>query len=290
MTYPSTIVLTAALLMLSTPLWAQDQHRDTTPPAQGKGRTIVIRAADQPGAKDNKDNADTQPPSRLESDLASLQEALRGVGLDVSIEIILLVVLALALVLVLALGFTFLRRPQRKKRHDNTILLEDLNLNMKAEIHQLPAFTEELLQLCAASNPSIILILNKLLGTGLSFRASDIHLTPDREEARVTLRVNGLLYEHGAIPSALYPALVSRIKVVSDLAIYKKNVPQDGRLSVAHSRHTARVSILPTNHGEKVVMRLAAGDPSIYNIERVGMRQDVLDDYRTLLNRDQGVI
>ena len=254
------------------------------------GRTIIIHASDQPDPTAPATPAQEEQ-SVLDSDLEAIQEVLRGIGIDVDAEVILVLFIVLIMLLVIAIGIrVFYRRPKSEERHDNTILVSDLKLVSEAEIHKLPAFTEELMGLCDAASPSVIRILNHLLGTGLSFRASDIHLTPDQDLARVALRVNGLLYQHGAIPVALYPALVSRIKVVSNLAIYKKNVPQDGRLNIANSRHTARVSIIPTNHGEKVVMRLAADDPSIYVLDRLGMSERSLEDYRTLLNRDQGVI
>ncbi len=170
------------------------------------------------------------------------------------------------------------------------ITRSDLRVNEQEELARLPAYRDALRELCLVKRPSAIQIVNHLLATGLSIGASDIHLAPSASGTRVTLRIHGLLYDLGNLPPNMHPAVVSRIKVVSDLAIFQKNKPQDGRIRLEDERYTARVSVLPTNHGEKVVMRLASQYGGLYDVDRLGMSAPMLSLYKALLNRNQGVI
>lgn len=195
-----------------------------------------------------------------------------------------------SVVFFLMLVGSLVRRFRGRRGSGHEVTAMDLELPGNQPISALPAFSESLAQVLSARTPSAPLLVNQMLRAGIALGASDIHLTPDRESARVNLRVNGVLYELCSIPSNHYPAVVSRIKVISELEIFVKNRPQDGRIQMKTTGFGARVSVLPTNHGEKVVLRLASNDPGRYDIEALGMTSRVRDTLKAILNRNQGLI
>jgi general secretion pathway protein E len=125
---------------------------------------------------------------------------------------------------------------------------------------------------------------------GLSLSASDIHFNPSTDQTTVAFRVHGSLYELGRIRTELYPKVVSRVKVLGSLTLYKRATPQDGEISLHGGRHKARVSLLPTNHGEKIVMRLASAEFQNAGIDALGMDDQILPRFKSLLDSNQGMI
>jgi general secretion pathway protein E len=195
-----------------------------------------------------------------------------------------------AIVFALLLIGQLLRKFRGRRSAGHEVTSQDLELPDSQPISALPAFSESLAQVLAAKAPSAPQLVNQMLRAGIALGASDIHLTPDVSAARASLRVHGVLYELTSIPAHLYPAVVSRIKVLSELQIFVKNRPQDGRIQMKSTGFGARVSVLPTNHGEKVVLRLASHDPSRYDIDALGMTSRVRDTLKAILNRNQGLI
>jgi len=133
-------------------------------------------------------------------------------------------------------------------------------------------------------------LVRDLLTAGFSVQASDIHLTPEAEGTRVTFRVDGVLHEIGLIPKHHTRFVTNRIKVMATLSIHVHAVPQDGRFTFDTEMYQARVSTLPTNHGEKIVIRLAINDENRYSLGAIGFDEETLILYKTLLSRDAGVI
>jgi type IV pilus assembly protein PilB len=109
-----------------------------------------------------------------------------------------------------------------------------------------------------ADDKPVIRIVNSILVEALRKRASDIHVEPERDSCRVRYRVDGVLIPSGSPPKSLYPAIVSRIKIMSNLDIAEHRLPQDGRCRIRalDKEVDIRVSILPVIHGEKLVMRI----------------------------------
>ena len=141
-------------------------------------------------------------------------------------------------------------------------------------------------------SPDAVSAVDQLLSAAYGVGASDVHIAPDPSGAQVTYRVDGMLYEVARIPRDALPRLTSRIKVVSNLSIYVHAQPQDGRLVLEQGSETSevRVSILPTSHGEKVVMRLHHASAEQYGLERLGLCAEMADEYRHLLARPQGLL
>jgi len=219
--------------------------------------------------------------------LADLQSAVEGKQWVETLKWVLMVALGLA---VLKALWGVLTNRRKAPPAASFVRREDLRVTPGAPLSRLTIYRDGLRELAGVKSPSAIAIVNQLLSTGLSLGASDIHLSPGSEGTRTTLRIHGLLYDMGLLPSWMHAPIVSRIKVVSDLAIFKKNTPQDGRIRLEDEQYTARVSVLPTNHGEKVVMRLASQHGGLYEMSRLGMSHDMLQLYKAILNRNQGVI
>ena len=119
--------------------------------------------------------------------------------------------------------------------------------------------------------------INKIVQTILTFaiksRASDIHIEPLEDRTRVRYRIDGILYEKLILPKSVHDAVVSRIKILADLKIDEKRLPQDGRFDFSDGEHEIdlRVSTLPTVNGEKVVMRLLPKNAKVPTLEELGL-------------------
>lgn len=138
----------------------------------------------------------------------------------------------------------------------------------------------------------IIKIVNMILEYGVNNKASDIHIEPRETKISVRFRVRGVLTEKLTIPRKLLSAVVTRIKILSNLKIDEHRIPQDGRFQVSNenARVDIRVSIMPSIYGEKIVMRLLEKTRGIMNLEDTGMRGISFSRMRDSLSRTQGII
>ena len=137
----------------------------------------------------------------------------------------------------------------------------------------------------------MVRFVNSILSQAIKQKASDIHIEPFEKDLSVRLRVDGVLQEDVQPPRGWKEQLVSRIKVMSNLDIAKKNIPQDGRIRtrMAGREVDIRVSTLPVRHGERVVMRLLEKKTD-FSLEGVGMSPDTLDTFRDIIRRPYGII
>ena len=143
-----------------------------------------------------------------------------------------------------------------------------------------------------AEGRPIVRLANWLLQRAVEQRASDIHIEPQDRELVVRLRVDGLLKELQRLPKWTQGAVTSRIKVLSNLDIAEKRMPQDGRLTVEVDgrRVEMRVSTLPVTNGEKVVIRVLDQKRTVLSIAELGMQEDDLGRLKRFLDRPQGII
>jgi type IV pilus assembly protein PilB len=144
----------------------------------------------------------------------------------------------------------------------------------------------------AADDNRVIKLLNLVLLQAIKDRASDIHFEPFEDEFKMRYRIDGVLYEMVPPPKALGPAITSRIKVMAKLDIAERRLPQDGRieLTVGGAPVDLRISVLPTMHGESVVMRVLDRSNVQLSLDRIGMREDDLTLFRRLINKPNGVV
>ena len=156
-------------------------------------------------------------------------------------------------------------------------------------MQELPAI-EDLLE--TSDDAPIIRMLNALLTQATRDHASDIHVEPYEGHSSVRFRVDGTLREIVRPNRALHAALISRLKIMADLDISEKRLPQDGRISLRIGMQAVdvRVSTLPSAHGERAVLRLLDKSESTLSLESVGMQGDVLRHFEQLVAQPHGII
>ena len=138
----------------------------------------------------------------------------------------------------------------------------------------------------------VIRLINALIAEAVKVKASDIHVEPYETNLSVRLRIDGVLREVLSLPARMTPVFTSRLKVMARLDIAEKRVPQDGRISLALGGKTVdvRVSTLPARFGERVVMRILDKDEAKLDLDALGMPSNILDQYKLLLSRPNGII
>ena len=143
----------------------------------------------------------------------------------------------------------------------------------------------------AANSSAIIRFVNLILYQGVVDHASDIHIEPFENDFKIRYRVDGALYEMKAPDVKMAPAIISRVKILSDLNIAERRIPQDGRiaLTVAGRPVDLRVSCLPTAHGESVVMRILDQTTTSLDLENVGLPEDVYDEITMDIEKPNGI-
>ena len=156
-------------------------------------------------------------------------------------------------------------------------------------MQELPAI-EDLLE--TADDAPIIRMLNALLTQAVRDGASDIHIEPYERHSSVRFRVDGGLREVVQPNRALHAALISRLKIMAELDISEKRLPQDGRISLRIGTRAVdvRVSTLPGTHGERAVLRLLDKSTGKLNLEAIGMQGEVLSQLQKLIAQPHGII
>ncbi len=144
----------------------------------------------------------------------------------------------------------------------------------------------------AVEDAPVVRIVNMLLLEAVNGRASDIHLEPRRTHLEVRYRIDGELQHIRNIPRSLMAPCISRIKVMADMDIAERRVPQDGRITIKVEGRQVdlRVSTLPIQYGERVVMRILDRDRSIRRLDELGFSLHNLTTFRWLLQRPNGII
>lgn len=137
----------------------------------------------------------------------------------------------------------------------------------------------------------IIRLVNQLLVRAVKQKASDIHVEPFEKELLVRFRIDGILYTIMTPPKKAQNSIISRIKIMADLNIAEKRIPQDGRIRIklAGKDIDIRVSVLPTAHGESVVMRLLDRSKVLLTLDTVGFNERDLKTIRGLINKSHGI-
>jgi general secretion pathway protein E len=169
-------------------------------------------------------------------------------------------------------------------------VLDDIgNLNLEGLSRQIEQ-SEDLMDM--ATQAPIVKLLNTILTTALPLRATDIHLQPFENHLRVRYRIDGILYTKMEIPKEIQDAVLSRVKIMSKLDIAERRLPQDGAMSFTSAGREVdvRISSVPTQHGERLVMRLQDKSSGLYHMEKIGLAPDHLAAFRSLLRLSHGII
>ncbi|MEM6723840.1 MAG: GspE/PulE family protein, partial [Bacteroidota bacterium] len=135
--------------------------------------------------------------------------------------------------------------------------------------------------------------LKSLISEAKQLGSSDIHLEPYEHNCRLRLRIDGKLMERFVLDKAQYPSLVNKIKIQANLDIAEKRLPQDGRIFFKDdqgSQFDIRVSVLPSLHGEGIVMRLLSRDATHIDLDRLGFESGSLQDYLEGVRKPNGLV
>jgi type IV pilus assembly protein PilB len=141
-----------------------------------------------------------------------------------------------------------------------------------------------------ASNAPVVRFVNLLIHQAIEKRASDLHIEPRKKSVDVRARIDGVLHKLTPPTKAMFPAVVSRIKILSGLDIGERRLPQDGKCKVEDQRIDIRVSTLPTIYGEKIVMRLLDKRQLVRDMSELGFEPAQLKVFESKLEAPQGII
>ena len=135
-------------------------------------------------------------------------------------------------------------------------------------------------------------IVSTILEYAVTSRASDVHIEPQEERIRVRYRIDGILYDKLSLPKSVQDAVISRIKILSEMKIDEHRTPQDGRFNfkVEDKEVDLRISVLPTTFGEKIVMRLLRKSGGVPSLEELGLNGSSLRNLETAMLRPHGII
>ncbi len=169
-------------------------------------------------------------------------------------------------------------------------IIEDINTD---DFELIEGQTEDIANLEEAGDHSpVVKLVNYLIFDAVRQGASDIHIEPDDNMTRVRYRVDGILFEALRPPHRMHSALVSRIKIMSQLDISERRLPQDGGIHVMMQGRPIdlRVSTLPGPFGEKVVIRVIDNRSVMVNLEKLGFDYDMLEEFKKMIARPNGIL
>ncbi len=177
---------------------------------------------------------------------------------------------------------------RRKKQLGFVEIPEETFEEVKKEVKSLPDLKEKVK---ASLQKTTTELLNIILAAGISLLASDIHLEPQKKQARLRLRIDGILQDVVYFERETYKSLLSRIKLLSKVKLNVTDKPQDGRFSIKEEDQMIeiRTSTLPAEYGESVVMRIL-NPKTLKNLKELGLRKDLLKTFKKEIKRPNGMI
>jgi type IV pilus assembly protein PilB len=143
-----------------------------------------------------------------------------------------------------------------------------------------------------ADDAPVVKLVNQIVGQAVELGASDVHLAPDGHEVRVRVRVDGILQDITTVPRRMAAGVVSRVKIMAELDISERRLPQDGRVGLTvDGRHIdLRVVTLPSVHGESIVMRILDKDSVVMKLEKLGMAKEEQERFERAFNETHGAV
>ena len=144
----------------------------------------------------------------------------------------------------------------------------------------------------SADDAPVIKLVNQIVAQAVEQGASDVHLEPEGSDMRVRFRIDGVLIETTSIPRRMLNGVVSRVKIMADLDIAERRVPQDGRVGLTIDGHHVdlRVVTLPSVHGESIVMRILDKDSVVMNLDKLGMEGDDHHRFKRAFTQAYGAV
>ena len=157
--------------------------------------------------------------------------------------------------------------------------------------HEFQAEVLKAGQVAGSDDGPIVRLVNLIIDTAVNIRASDIHIEPMSDRVRIRYRLDGVCFEKDNIPKNMQAQLMTRLKILSGMNIAERRVPQDGRIkrTIGNQDVDFRVSALPGNHGESVVLRILRPDAVNIGIKALGFESDDYDRFQKIIRRPNGI-
>jgi general secretion pathway protein E len=178
-------------------------------------------------------------------------------------------------------------------RHSADVVDEAIETIQEESIDDLSSLVSESEDLLDVANKApIIKLVNMIMFQALKMRASDIHLQGFEDRLQIRYRIDGVLYDMEAVPKKVQDAVISRVKVMGKMDIAERRIPQDGRatIKIGDSEIDVRISSVPTNYGERIVMRLLDKTTNVYKLNEIGLSLNHLETVRRFSNLAHGII
>ncbi|NNN11370.1 MAG: Flp pilus assembly complex ATPase component TadA [Acidimicrobiaceae bacterium] len=191
------------------------------------------------------------------------------------------------LIVVIATRSDLIQTIERSVRFDDA-----LDATSQAAADQVADTDTSALTVDVIEDAPIVKLVNITLAQAVQQRASDIHIEPGEDEVRIRLRIDGVLHEVNRFPKVLLSGIVSRLKIMANLNIAERRVPQDGRMSGTLAGQTVdmRLATMPTVAGEKIVIRILDKSTALLELGQLGFMKETLDQYEACFRRPYGTI
>ena len=183
--------------------------------------------------------------------------------------------------------------PLLDRAYTRTEEISNLARDLQEEMGDVPVEFGTVLGITpGAEDAPVVKLLQTVFEEAQKTRASDIHIEPQEKSLLIRFRIDGVLHVQTEADSKIATALVLRLKLMSGLDISEKRLPQDGRFNIKLRGHNVdvRISTMPTQHGESVVMRLLAQDTGLLQLDRLHMPPHVLERFRHAIMRPSGIV
>jgi MSHA biogenesis protein MshE len=175
-------------------------------------------------------------------------------------------------------------------RHTDAIT--DLARELEQELTEANVDFGTLVSAAGAEDAPVVKLLQSVFDDAVQVRASDIHIEPQEKRLQIRFRIDGMLHLQTEADMKIAGALALRLKLISEMDISEKRLPQDGRFIIKVRQHQidVRISTMPTQYGESVVMRLLNQSGGILNLDKIGMPVEMLARFRSIIQRPNGLV
>lgn len=174
----------------------------------------------------------------------------------------------------------------------HTDVITDLARELEQELSDSEIDLGDLVAASGAEDAPVVKLLQSVFDDATQVRASDIHIEPQEKRLQIRFRIDGVLHLQTEADMKIGGALALRLKLISNMDISEKRLPQDGRfiIKVRQQHVDVRISTMPTQYGESIVMRLLNQSGGILNLDRIGMPPDMLARFRKIIQRPNGLV
>jgi len=174
----------------------------------------------------------------------------------------------------------------------HTEAITDLARELEQELGDANVDFGNLVTTASSEDAPVVKLLQSVFDDATQVRASDIHIEPQEKRLQIRFRIDGSLHLQTEADMRIAGALALRLKLISELDISEKRLPQDGRfiIKVRQQQIDVRISTMPTQYGESIVMRLLNQSGGILNLDRIGMPADMLERFRSIIQRPNGLV